>query len=184
MNDDNNTPGLSQVLGAWVTRACADIMVCKPARVVRWDAALQLVDAQPLTKNSYYDETGERKTEDWPVITNVPMCFPSSGGYGMTFPVAVGDMVLLMFADRSIDGLLANGSNVDPGEGRSHHLSDAIAIPGMHHFGVGGNGPLDMSTMQGVLCGGSLAHTHASNGAQPTWTPGAPTISTTVMVTP
>jgi hypothetical protein len=145
MNNDNNTPILSQVFDAWVDRATRSLMVAKPARVVRWDASLQLIDAQPLTKNSYYDETGVRQTEDWPVVTNVPVCFPGSGGYGMTFPITIGDMVLLVFSDRSLDGFLATGNSVDPGDGRCHHISDAIAIVGLRHFGAGRTGPLQNS---------------------------------------
>ena len=47
------------------------------------------------------------------------------------FPVAKGDIVLLVFADRCIDTWFTNGNDSDPKELRQHHISDAIAIPGL-----------------------------------------------------
>lgn len=64
-------------------------------------------------------------------LTDVPIVFPAAGGFIITFPIQVGDEVLLNFASRCIDSWWQNGglANV-PMEDRMHDLSDAFAIPG------------------------------------------------------
>ncbi len=103
-----------------------------PARVERYDAATQLVDVSPQVKEPFENEDGSVSSLQLPIITNVPLVFPGAGGFHVTFPVAVGDTVLVVFADRSIDTWLAEGGLADPVDQRRHSLSDAIAIPGLH----------------------------------------------------
>jgi len=68
-----------------------------------------------------------------PVIYRVPVVFPGGGGGFLTFPIQVGDPILLLFAKNSIDDwLLTDGkSTLTPKRPRSFNLSDAIAIPGL-----------------------------------------------------
>lgn len=75
-----------------------------------------------------------QKTQEWdnvdlPVLVNVPVQFPSGGGFTATFPLAEGDEVLVMFADRCIDGWWQSGGIQAQIELRSHDLSDGFAIP-------------------------------------------------------
>jgi len=69
-----------------------------------------------------------------PVVPDVPVVWPRSGGAQMTMPVRRGDTVLLVFTDRSIDRWLAQGGNVTPDDRRQHDLSDAVAVPGLVPF--------------------------------------------------
>lgn len=126
------SPSLASVLNTFKAQILADTRVSIPARVERYDSAKQLVDVKPLLKESYRAENGEEIIESLPVITNVPVVFPGAGGFRLTFPVAVGDTVLLVFADRSIDSWLDQGGEASPLDERRHHLKDAIAIPGLH----------------------------------------------------
>lgn len=128
----SRNPTLAAVLNDFKASMFADMRVAVPARVERYDAATQLIDAKPLLRDTFTTEEGEREIVSLPVITNVPVVFPGAGGFRLTFPVAVGDTVLLVFADRSIDTWLAQGGEVSPTDERHHHLSDAIAIPGLH----------------------------------------------------
>jgi hypothetical protein len=57
-----------------------------------------------------------------------------AGAYKITFPVAAGDIVLLCFAQTSLDNWLQLGGVVDPQDSRKFDLSDAIAIPGLLSF--------------------------------------------------
>jgi hypothetical protein len=61
---------------------------------------------------------------------DIPICFPSAGGFTLTLPIAVGDEVLLVFASRCIDGWWELGDVQAAPEFRMHDLSDAFAIPG------------------------------------------------------
>jgi hypothetical protein len=138
------TPSLAQVIQLALDRRCANLHVAVPARVERYDSAKQQIDAQPLVKDRYTDDEDEVQTERLPVVTNVPLVFPGAGPWAVVFPVAVGDTVLLVFSDASLDVWLAQGGEVDPLDMRRHHLSDAVAIPGLRPFsaplpGAGGS---------------------------------------------
>jgi hypothetical protein len=78
-------------------------------------------------------EDGTDRITALPVINGVPVVCLSGGGFGLEFPVTVGDTCLLIFSDRSIDKWAATGGDVDPEDLRRHHLSDAIAIVGLKH---------------------------------------------------
>ena len=189
----SRSPTLQEVLERVRGAAGADVRVALPAKVVRYDATKRQVDAAPCVKEFYTDEDGARVAEALPVITSVPVCFPSSGGFSVTFPVSVGDYVLLVFSDLSLDKWLATGGVVDPSDDRRHALIDAVAIPGLQDFGhavdaSGASGCIEIGQdggiFQGVGLGASLktwldGHTHASNGATPT--PGTPGAGTDTM---
>ena len=110
----------------------AELRVSCPAKVVSWDASKQLADVKPLVKDIFEGEDGEVQHVSIPVITNVPVVFPGAGGMRITFPVAVGDTVHLVFCDRSIDAWLDQGGETSPTDQRRHHIADAVAYPGLH----------------------------------------------------
>lgn len=128
------TPTLAQVIRSAIAAGSADLRVSIPASVERVDLAKGLIDARPLVKELVGDREGALTALSMPVITNVPVVWPGAGGFRLTFPIAKGDTVLLVFADRSLDVWLAKGGEVDPADPRHHALSDAIAIPGLRDF--------------------------------------------------
>lgn len=128
------TPSLPTVLRGAAAAALRDVRVALPARVETYDPSTCQVSVQPLVADGAVDETGERFTDRLPVINGVPVVFPGGGGMRITFPIAVGDTVLLVFASSSIDRWLALGGEVDPLDDRRHHIADAIAIPGLVDF--------------------------------------------------
>lgn len=125
-------PTPAEVIKAAMARALKETHVACPAKVVRYDASKQHVDVKPLLKEQFENESGELVDVSLPVISSVPLAFPGSGTFRITFPVAVGDEVLLVFADRPIDKWQAGGGEVSPADDGRHRLTDAIAIPGLH----------------------------------------------------
>lgn len=125
-------PTLADVNARGIREALAGVRVAIPARVESYDASKQLVDAQPLIKDAYLTESGELKQELPGVVRNVPVIFPGASGFRVTFPVHRGDTVLLLFCDRSIDKWKSYGGEVAPSALHTHHLTDAVAIPGLH----------------------------------------------------
>lgn len=117
-----------------VTSALSDVRISVPARVERYDASLQQIDAQPLIKEAYEDEEGERVAAQLPVICNVPVIFPGAGSFRLTFPIEVGDIVHILFSHSSLDVWLSEGGLVDPNDDRRLNISDAVAIPGIRSF--------------------------------------------------
>lgn len=65
-----------------------------------------------------------------PLLVDVPVVFPSGGGYTLTFPVAKGDEALVVFSSRCIDAWWQSGGISPQVEMRMHDLSDGFALIG------------------------------------------------------
>jgi len=121
---------LSDAMRAAIESRLATLHTALPGKVVEYDPAKQKASVQPVIKKRYRDDT----IESFPVIESVPVVFPRSGGGSLTFPVTPGDIVLLVFAERSLDKWLELGGEQEPNDFGKFQLSDAIAIPGLFPF--------------------------------------------------
>lgn len=120
-----------------VDRFAGDLHTCLPARIVGLDYKTQKATVQPLIKMRYTDAgSNPDGLVDMSSIPSVPLVFPSSRFATMTFPVKAGDVVLLVFSQRSVDTFkYSDGSApVDPNDYRMHDYSDAFAICGLSTF--------------------------------------------------
>jgi len=165
------SPSMPDVLRRAIDSRLVDVRVAVPARVEKWDAAKQAVDVKPVVRTIRTDVDGVATPEPLEVVRNVPVLFPGAGGFRVTFPVQVGDIVLLVFADSSLDKWKTlGGSDVDPIDPRSHALSDAVAIVGLHDLAHplsdvpsssmklgkdGGSAQVEIKDDEIVLAGGS-----------------------------
>lgn len=127
----DQVPTHPEIWKAAFALAAADLRVALPARVESYDAASQTCSAQVLIPDAYVDTDGEAQTRRVAVVTRVPVLFPRSGSFGVTFPISVGDTVMLLFSSSDLDQFFALGGERDPLTHRHHNLSDAVAIPGM-----------------------------------------------------
>ena len=138
---------LALILKEAILAQLYDLHVCLPARVEKYDAEKQKADIKPLLKKRYKSEEQE---SELPVITDVPVQWPSAAG-GSAFlhlPVAKGDLGLALFCERSLDTWLhGSGQMVGPKDPRHHDLSDAIFIPGVRPFGA----PLSGTSAQNAV---------------------------------
>jgi hypothetical protein len=132
----SRNPTLAEVVNDATEAALAEVPIWMPGRVVRYDAATQQVDVQPIPKDRYFDEDGAAVVQARPVVPSVPVMFPGGGGYTVTFPIEVGDVVILLFSGVSIDKWLGASSDreLDPETHARHTLADAVAIPGIKSF--------------------------------------------------
>lgn len=64
-----------------------------------------------------------------PTIYNVPLLFPSSSAGTVSYPVKVGDSVLLLFCQEDIDNFLQGNPAGVPNTFRKFSLTDAVALP-------------------------------------------------------
>jgi hypothetical protein len=128
----SRTPSLSELLNASVTQAFDGFFVALPGRVEKYISATQTADIKPLLKRAVIDQDGGEDVEELPVIPNVPILFMRTSQFFLSLPLSVGDNVLLLFCDRSIDGYMGSTGAVDldPVDLRQHNISDAVAIPG------------------------------------------------------
>lgn len=88
-------------------------------------------EVQPSIQGTLIDDNGQNQNVDYPLLVDVPIVFPSSKGFLITFPLSAGDEVLVVFASRCIDSWWQSGGVKNrPMEFRMHDLSDGFAIPG------------------------------------------------------
>lgn len=125
----SRSPTLAEVLNTLRESISRDLHVSMPARVLEYDAQTLEVTVQPVPADSYEDEQGKRQTLKYPAIVGVPFGGIEAGGCHVRVVPQVGDMVTLVFTDRSLDGFLSARDEGTPLDGRRHSLTDAIAYP-------------------------------------------------------
>ena len=114
------------VLGLWQSQ----LWTAVPAIVqsVNWDE--MTVSAQPTIQAQVRDAAGALSWQSLPQLIHCPLVFPSAGGFILSFPIAAGDEVLIVFASRCIDAWWQQGGIQVQAEFRMHDLSDGFALPG------------------------------------------------------
>lgn len=128
----SRSPELVEVLRMALDSRLQEVHTALPGRIETYDAVNQLANVKPLLKRTVQADTGEDIIEELPVITNVPVAFPRSAQFKLTFPIVPGDYVLLVFNERSIDQFIEKGDDTDPVDFRMHQLADAVAYPGFY----------------------------------------------------
>ena len=101
-----------------------------PAIVTKVNLVLMTLECQPAIKGIVSNEDNTVSYVNLPQLVDVPICFPSAGGFSLTLPIKLGDEVLVIFASRCIDAWWQSGGIAQPMELRMHDLSDGFAIPG------------------------------------------------------
>lgn len=108
----------------------AGLWTAMPAIVESVDLAAMTITAQPAIQGVIRDFDGSERFINLPLLLDVPICYPSAGGFSLTLPIAQGDEVLVVFSSRCIDSWWQQGGIGMPMEARMHDLSDGFAIPG------------------------------------------------------
>ncbi len=137
-----------EALRRWLTRRDRAFRSSLPGMIESYDPDTCTASVKPLVMCE--DEEGN--TEEYGVINEVPVVFPRSKDFMFSFPLQRGDGVLLVFADFSLDAWksASAGQVVKPQDSRTHHLSDAVAIPGMYNLTIKNpvSSPSDCVSMQ------------------------------------
>lgn len=77
------------------------------------------------------DDADADTVQDYPVLIDVPVVWPSAGGVRVEGDMQPGDGVLVIFPEASVGPWLATGEAGDPGIATRHGLDGAVAIPGL-----------------------------------------------------
>ena len=142
------SPDLATVIEAALDTHQAGIYTSMVARVESYDASVQTVSVQPLAHNTYIGEDDSLVHERHPVLTDVPLMFPGSGGYRVTFPVKAGDTVLIVCSTTSLAEWKSTNTESAPADTRRNHPSGSIAIPGLRSPAAAlGSAPTDFMTV-------------------------------------
>lgn len=134
MKEQSRSPTLAELIRLAIASAQARIHVSLPGAVEAYDAARQVADVKPLLRRNLVASDGtELDAESLPILMDVPVVFPRGGGGFQSWPLAKGDLVHLVFVERSMDQWLAgDGAESTPPDFRMHSLSDAVAYPGLY----------------------------------------------------
>lgn len=109
----------------------AGLWTAMPGIVQSVDAVKMTCSVQLTIQGRYEDQIGDLKWVNIAPLQDVPIVFPSAGGFLITLPIAAGDEVLVVFASRCIDAWWQSGGYANkPLEFRMHDLSDGFCIPG------------------------------------------------------
>jgi len=107
-----------------VTGMLMDHHTCTPGILQTFDSATQTAEVQPAVRRLLLPEG---RLVPLPMCVHVPCFFP--GGV-LTFEVYSGMDIVLVIAERAIDGWWARGGVQDPTELRQFDLSDSFALIG------------------------------------------------------
>uniref|UniRef100_UPI00268CD517 Gp138 family membrane-puncturing spike protein n=1 Tax=Piscirickettsia salmonis TaxID=1238 RepID=UPI00268CD517 len=125
------TNTLEQVLHAALESRLCDVHTSIPGRIASYDATTQKANIQPVIKKKLRDG----RSFSMPVITDIPVMFPSAGGGLLSFPAKQGDTGLLFFCERSIDQwMTGNNDEAEPLGNHKHNYTDAVFIPGLYPY--------------------------------------------------
>jgi hypothetical protein len=129
-------PTLAEVIRLAIDSQLGDVFTAAIGVVDKYTATPltggpPVVDVKPVIRRPIEDAAGHIQHEALPVIQNVPVVFPASAGYSMTWPLAKGDHVLLVFLTYSHQDWRQTGTLSDPGDLRTHELGNAMAIAGV-----------------------------------------------------
>ena len=125
----HETPELVDVISELIDDRLKDLDVCFPGTVKAVDKTKGLVDVQSDFKRLYWDQD---QPVSPPVIRGVTLWQYRAGTARMNFPIKVGDKVMCLCAQRSLDKWKQSGALDTPGSTRVLSMSDAIAIPGLY----------------------------------------------------
>lgn len=109
----------------------SEIQTSMPAIIQSFDHVKRTCTAQPTIR---YQMTNFDNTKKWvtlPIIVDIPVIFPSGGGFTLTFPIKQGDECLLIFASRCIDAWWYSGGIQNQDDIRFHDYSDGFALVGV-----------------------------------------------------
>lgn len=123
-------PGLPDLLAQWRRSIELDLRVAAPATVVTYDPTTQraqvVLGLLPVAVIE-----GEEVPLGAIVIPSARVQWPGGSLGYMTTPLVPGDTGKVTFTDRCLTHWLLQGGSVDPINGRTHDLADAIFEPGL-----------------------------------------------------
>jgi len=126
-----STPRLPTYIKNQNERRERSMQTAFPAKVVGWNASTNVVELEPQFIETWVNRDGTRQSEpqDFPNIQNVPVLFPRSGSWSITFPIETGSYGLVVCTKYALDVWREQGQVRDPGDLRRFGMSGAVFHP-------------------------------------------------------
>lgn len=133
---DSTGDSMVEAVNASISTTLKHAHFCLPGVVDAFDAATARIEVTPSIDQLIDRGEADLEAVARPLIFDVPVIYPNGGGYALTFPLAQGDDVMLVFSQRGMSEFkrkLAAGevtSRSRPDEKVFFSINDAIAVPG------------------------------------------------------
>lgn len=166
----------------------SEVWTALPGIISAYNPTKQTASVTPAILINTRDQYGNFTQQQIPDALDVPVVFPSGGGFAVSWVPAVGDEVLLVFSCRCIDNWwAASGPAGSPtpqtqAELRLHSLSDGFAIPGPKSVPNAATVVQPTNSMRLGLTSGTAYVEVTAAGAVNVVAPGGLTINGTVLV--
>ena len=126
------TPNLTTFIQTNIERRERQVQTSFPAKVISWATTTNTVKLEPQFTETWVTRDGQRIQEETPegrYIENVPVLFPRSGSWAITFPIEAGSYGLVTCTKYSLDVWRNQGNATDPGDLRRFTMSGAVFHP-------------------------------------------------------
>ena len=120
---------VSEAIVPLIADALLDVHTAIPGIVKSFNALTGTVDVQPAVKRALAREDGSTAFEELPLISNVRVEWPGAGGFELRFPLAAGDVVMLVFAEVDTGQWEQTGQVSKPAWLQRHGLGSPVARP-------------------------------------------------------
>ena len=110
----------------------ANMHTAIPAIVENFDANTKRIQAKPAIKLKLTN--GETLSK--PLLLDVPVIFPSGGGYTFFCNLVKNDSVLIIFSERGIENFKKSFNEENPTDTSFYAVTDAIAIAGFGSLNI------------------------------------------------
>ena len=123
-------PSLDEVVIELARSEIARLHTSLPAVIVFYDHATQRATVQPAVRSRYLLPDGTSETARMPQVADVPVLFPAGGSCSIAWPLAQGDRVTLLIAERSLVEWKESGADdCSAANPRRFDLGDAMVLP-------------------------------------------------------
>lgn len=121
-------PDLDDLLDELKTEIFANLNCIQIGKIEKYTKGEQSVEVQIQVKR----RINETDIISYPLLVDCPLFVLQGGGAFLDFPIAVGDLCLIMFNDRDIDNWWTARNETEPNTLRKHSLSDGFALVGIN----------------------------------------------------
>ena len=119
-----------EMLRSALDAGAAELWTSLPGIVHSFDPAACTAVIQPAIQGSVTGQDGAARGVTMPLLPDVPVIFPHSKDFALTFPIKPGDECMVWFAARCIDAWWQSGGVQPALDPRMHDLSDAFCLVG------------------------------------------------------
>jgi hypothetical protein len=136
VDERDGETSIEQVFEAFGEHLLEELAAGAIGRVESYDENAQTCDVQPVMRRALLCTDGSRRHVEFPILRRVRVEWPRAVDWYIHFPLGPGDFVGLTYLDRDHAPWGQTGRTNNPLDTRLHHVSHAIARPGVDPDGL------------------------------------------------